>query len=511
MAGGCNVRLRSSLRQIQEVRMFTYDMPEGYTFDDVLLVPGKSDFLPGEADVSTRLSRRVTLNIPLVSAAMDTVTESAMAISMAQEGGIGVIHRNLSIEDQAFEVAKVKKSESGLILDPVTVHPEQKISDALEIMQRYHISGLPVAVDGKAVGILTNRDLRFEKHMDRTVAEVMTGGDKLITGKPGIGLEEAKEVLHANRIEKLLIVDDAGLLKGLITVKDIEKAAAYPVACKDEWGRLRVAGAIGTGPDRLERAAALVAARADVLVIDTAHGHSRNVIDTVREVKAAHPDTDVIAGNVATEEGARALAEAGADAIKIGMGPASICTTRVVSGVGVPQLTAVAAAAVVARQHDIPLIADGGIKFSGDLAKAIAAGADSIMIGGLFAGTEESPGETILYQGRTYKLYRGMGSLEAMREREGSRNRYGQGDGVDQKKLVPEGIEGRVPHKGPLTYIVAQLVGGLRAGMGYCGCRTIAALQESARFMRVSDASLQESHVHDVFIAKEAPNYRREG
>jgi len=490
--------------------MFTYDMPEGYTFDDVLLVPGKSDFLPGDADVSTRLSRRVMLNIPLVSAAMDTVTESAMAISMAQEGGIGVIHRNLSIEEQAFEVAKVKKSESGLILDPVTVHPEQKISDALEIMQRYHISGLPVAVNGKAVGILTNRDLRFEKHMDRTVAEVMTGGDKLITGKPGIGLEEAKEVLHANRIEKLLIVDDAGLLKGLITVKDIEKAAAYPVACKDEWGRLRVAGAIGTGPDRLERAAALIAARADVLVIDTAHGHSRNVIDTVREVKAAHPDTDVIAGNVATEEGARALAEAGADAIKIGMGPASICTTRVVSGVGVPQLTAVAAAAKVARQYDIPLIADGGIKFSGDLAKAIAAGADSIMIGGLFAGTEESPGETILYQGRTYKLYRGMGSLEAMREREGSRNRYGQGDGVDQKKLVPEGIEGRVPHKGPLTYIVAQLVGGLRAGMGYCGCRSIPALQENARFMRVSDASLQESHVHDVFIAKEAPNYRRE-
>ncbi len=490
--------------------MFTYDMPEGFTFDDVLLMPGESDFLPGDADVSTLFSRNVRLNIPLVSAAMDTVTEAAMAIAMAQEGGLGVIHRNLPVEDQALEVAKVKKSESGLILDPVTVHPEQQISEALEIMQRYRISGLPVAVDGKAVGILTNRDLRFEKRMDRTVAEVMTGGDKLITGKPGIGLEEAKEVLHENRIEKLLIVDSDGRLEGLITVKDIEKAAAYPAACKDEWGRLRVAGAIGTGPDRHERANALVAAGADVLVIDTAHGHSRNVIETVREVKAAHPGTDVVAGNVATEQGARALAESGADGLKIGMGPASICTTRVVSGVGVPQLTAVAAASGVAREFGIPVIADGGIKFSGDIAKALASGADSVMIGGLFAGTEESPGETILYQGRTYKLYRGMGSLEAMREREGSRNRYGQDESTDQRKLVPEGIEGRVPHKGPLTYIVAQLVGGVRAGMGYCGCRTMAELQENARFMRVSDASLQESHVHDVFIAKEAPNYRRE-
>ncbi len=491
--------------------MFSYDMPDGYTFDDVLLVPGESDFLPADADLTTRLSRNVALNIPLVSAAMDTVTESAMAIAMAQEGGIGVIHRNLSIEDQALEVAKVKKSESGLILDPVTVHPQQKISEALEIMQRYRISGLPVAVEGKAVGILTNRDLRFEKRMDRLVSDVMTGGDKLITGKPGIGLEEAKEVLHENRIEKLPIVDDAGKLAGLITVKDIEKAATYPVACKDEWGRLRVAGAIGTGPDRLERAAALIAAGADLLVIDTAHGHSQNVIDTVGEVKAAYGGTDVVAGNVATEEGAKALADAGADALKIGMGPASICTTRVVSGVGVPQLTAVAAAAKVAMQSGIPVIADGGIKFSGDIPKALASGADSIMIGGLFAGTEESPGETILYQGRTFKLYRGMGSLEAMREREGSRNRYGQDDSTDQHKLVPEGIEGRVPHKGPLTYIVAQLVGGLRAGMGYCGCRTIAELHTNARFMRVSDASLQESHVHDVFIAKEAPNYRREG
>ncbi len=491
--------------------MFTYDMPEGYTFDDVLLVPGESNFLPSDADVSTQLSRNVRLNIPLLSAAMDTVTESAMAIAMAQEGGMGVIHRNLAIEEQAHEVAKVKKSESGLILDPVTVHPDQKISEALEIMQHNRISGLPVSVDGRAVGILTNRDLRFEKRMDRTVSEVMTGGDKLITGSPGISLDQAKEVLHDNRIEKLPIVDSEGRLQGLITVKDIEKTATFPAACKDEWGRLRVAAAIGTGPDRVERALAVIEAGADVLVIDTAHGHSQNVIDTVREVKKAHPGTDVIAGNVATGEGAAALAEAGADALKIGMGPASICTTRVVSGVGVPQLTAIAAAAVVGKKHGIPVIADGGIKFSGDIPKALASGADSVMLGGLFAGTEESPGETILYQGRTYKLYRGMGSLEAMKEREGSRNRYGQVEGTDNNKLVPEGIEGRVPHKGPLTYIVAQLVGGLRAGMGYCGCRTIGELQEKARFMRVSDASLQESHVHDVFIAKEAPNYRREG
>jgi IMP dehydrogenase len=430
-----------------------------------------------------------------------------MAIAMAQEGGIGVVHRNLPIDEQALEVAKVKKSESGMIVDPVTVHPDQRIADALEIMQRYRISGLPVTVDGHLVGILTNRDLRFEKHVERKVAEVMTREDRLITGQSGIGLEEAKEVLHANRIEKLLIVDAKGNLEGLITVKDIEKAAQFPAACKDALGRLRVAAAIGTGADRLERAERLVAVGADVLVIDTAHGHSANVIDTVREVKNAHPDTDVIAGNVATEEGARALAESGADALKVGMGPASICTTRVVSGVGVPQLTAIAAAARVAKEFDIPVIGDGGIKFSGDIPKALAAGADSVMIGGLFAGTEESPGETILYQGRTYKLYRGMGSLEAMREREGSRNRYGQDDGSD--KLVPEGIEGRVPHKGPLTYIVAQLVGGLRAGMGYCGCRTVSDLHEEARFMRASSASLQESHVHDVFIAKEAPNYRR--
>ncbi len=488
--------------------MFTYDIPEGYTFDDVLLVPDASDFLPRDAEVTTRLSRRVLLRIPLVSAAMDTVTESAMAIAMAQEGGIGVIHRNLSIDDQAQSVEKVKKSESGMILDPITVHPDQPISGALEIMHRYRISGLPVTQDGCLVGILTNRDLRFEKRLDRRVSEVMTK-DNLISGRPGIDLEEAKEILHANRIEKLLIVDDKGRLQGLITVKDIEKAAQYPAACKDALGRLRVGGAVGTGEDRQLRAERLVAAGADVLIIDTAHGHSESVIETVAEMKGAYPEIDVIAGNVATTEGARALAKAGADALKVGMGPASICTTRVVSGVGVPQLSAIAAAAQVAQEFDIPLVADGGIKFSGDITKALAAGADSVMIGSLFAGTEESPGETILYQGRTYKLYRGMGSLEAMREREGSRNRYFQDEELEQMKLVPEGIEGRVPHKGPLTYIVGQLVGGLKAGMGYCGCRTIADLHEKARFMRVSGASLQESHVHDVFIAKEAPNYRR--
>ncbi|MGE3499651.1 MAG: IMP dehydrogenase, partial [Candidatus Binatia bacterium] len=463
--------------------MFTYDMPEGFTFDDVLLVPGASSFLPRDAEVSTRLSRRVTLNIPLVSAAMDTVTEAAMAIAMAQEGGIGVIHRNLSIDQQAREVDKVKKSESGMIIDPVTVHPDQPIAAALEVMRRYKISGLPVTVDGRLVGILTNRDLRFEKQLYRKVSEVMTR-ESLVTAAPGISLEEAKEILHQHRIEKLLIVDGSGRLRGLITVKDINKAAQFPDACKDSFGRLRVGGAIGTGDDRRERSERLVAAGVDVLVIDTAHGHSSNVIETVEEIKAAFPDIDVIAGNIATAEGARALAEAGADGLKVGMGPASICTTRVVSGVGVPQLTAIAAAARVAREFGLPVIADGGIKFSGDIPKALAAGADSVMIGGLFAGTEESPGETILYQGRTYKLYRGMGSLEAMRDREGSRNRYMQ-DEEEQMKLVPEGIEGRVPHKGPLSYIIAQLVGGLKAGMGYAGCRTIADLQEHARFMRV--------------------------
>jgi IMP dehydrogenase len=428
---------------------------------------------------------------------------------MAQEGGIGAVHRNLSVDQQALEVEKVKKWESGMILDPVTVDPEQHIADALEVMHRYHISGLPVTKDGQLVGILTHRDLRFEKRLDRKVGEVMTR-ENLITGRPGIGLEEAKEILHANRIEKLLIVDGQNRLKGLITVKDIQKAAQFPNACKDQFGRLRVAAAIGTGDDTEERVARLARAGADAVVIDTAHGHTAAVIETVRKVKATHAAMEVIAGNVATTDGARALARAGADAIKVGMGPASICTTRVISGVGVPQLTAIAECAKLANDYGIPVIADGGIKYSGDISKALAAGAHSVMIGGLFAGTEESPGETILYQGRTYKLYRGMGSLEAMRDREGSRNRYMQDDETEQLKLVPEGIEGRVPHKGSLAFIVTQLVGGLKAGMGYCGCRTIAAMHEKARFVRVSNASLAESHVHDVFMTKEPPNYRRE-
>jgi IMP dehydrogenase len=489
--------------------MFSYDIPEGLTFDDVLLLPAESNFMPHEADTGTQLTRQVRLNIPIMSAAMDTVTESGTAIAIAQEGGIGAIHRNLSAERQAMEVAKVKKSESGMILDPVTVDPEQRLADAVEIMARYRISGLPVTENGVLVGILTNRDLRFEKRLDRKVRDVMTC-DNLITGSPDIELDEAKEILHAHRIEKLLIVDSERRLKGLITVKDIQKAAQFPNACKDHLGRLRVAAAIGTGEDREERVERLVRAGADVVVIDTAHGHSGAVIDTVKEIKRNHPTLEVIAGNVATAEGARALAGAGADAMKVGMGPASICTTRVVSGVGVPQLSAIANCAAVARDHGIPVIADGGIKFSGDVVKALAGGADTVMIGGLFAGTEESPGETILYQGRTYKLYRGMGSLDAMREREGSRNRYMQDDEVEPMKLVPEGVEGRVPYKGTLSVIVTQLVGGLRAGMGYCGCRTIGELHEQARFIRVSSASVEESHVHDVYMTKEPPNYRKE-
>ncbi len=488
--------------------MFSYDMPEGLTFDDVVLVPGESDFLPKDADISTQLTKQIRLNIPLISAAMDTVTEARTAIALAQEGGIGAIHRNLSIVDQVREVERVKKWEAGMILDPVTIDADIQIAEALEVMHRHNISGLPVTRNGGLVGILTNRDLRFEKRLDRKVSEVMTK-DNLVTGHPGIGLEEAKEILHANRIEKLLIVDAQNRLHGLITVKDIQKSAQHPNACKDQFGRLRVAAACGTGEDREERIERLVRAGADALVIDTAHGHSANVIETVQEIKMRFPATEVIAGNVATAEGARALASAGADAIKVGMGPGSICTTRIVSGVGVPQLTAVADCSRVARDYGIPVIADGGIKFSGDLPKALAAGADSVMIGSLFAGTEESPGETILYQGRTYKAYRGMGSLEAMREREGSRNRYMQDD-EDQLNLVPEGIEGRVPYKGSLSIIATQLVGGLRAGMGYCGCRTIPSLHEKARFMKITGASLAEGHVHDVTMTKEPPNYRRE-
>lgn len=489
--------------------MLPAEIPEGLTFDDVLLVPAASDFMPKEADVSTVLTRHITLNVPLVSAAMDTVTESRAAIAMAQAGGIGIIHRNLSITAQAEEVGKVKKHESGMIADPITVRPDQPIAQAREIMERFHISGLPVTVEGKLVGILTNRDLRFEKHLDRLVAEVMTK-DRLVTTRPGVSLDEAKETLHRHRIEKLLVVDEEMRLKGLITVKDIEKTSQHPRACKDPLGRLRVGAAIGTGDDREARGEALVQAGADVLVIDTAHGHTKSVIDTLTMVKHTFPGVEVIAGNVATAEGTRDLIEAGADGVKVGMGPASICTTRVVSGVGVPQMMAITESVRIAERTGIPVISDGGIRFSGDMVKALAAGAHSVMIGSLFAGTEESPGETILYQGRTYKLYRGMGSLEAMREREGSRNRYFQDDGDSARKLVPEGIEGRVPYKGALSVIIDQMVGGLKAGMGYTGCRTLAELRTNAKFVRITSSGLRENHVHDVIITKEAPNYRME-
>jgi IMP dehydrogenase len=482
------------------------ELAEGLTFDDVLLVPAASAVMPRDADVATRLSRQIALNIPLVSAAMDTVTESRMAIAMAQEGGIGFVHRNMPVAAQALEVEKVKKSESGMISDPVTVSPEQRIEDALAIMRRFQISGLPVTHGGRLVGILTHRDLRFEKRLDRLVGEVMTK-DNLVTAKPGISLEQAKEILHANRIEKLLVVDDQYRLRGLITVKDIQKTIEYPLACKDEQGRLRVGAAIGVGPDREERVEALVRAGVDVLAVDTAHGHSQNVLDAVRDIKAAHRDLDVVAGNVGTDEGARALVKAGADAVKIGMGVGSICTTRIISGVGVPQLTAVLGAVRGVAGTDVPIIADGGVRYSGDITKALAAGADAVMIGSLFAGTEESPGDTILFQGRTYKLYRGMGSIEAMKE--GSRDRYFQAEEPDMK-LVPEGIEGRVPYKGSLAFNIHQLVGGLKAGMGYCGCRSLAELRTSARFLRVSVAAVRESHVHDVVVTKEAPNYRLE-
>jgi IMP dehydrogenase len=482
-------------------------LPVGLTFDDVLLLPAESAILPRDVDVSTRLSARIPLNIPLVSAAMDTVTESRTAIAMAQEGGIGIIHRNLSASAQAAEVEKVKKFESGMISDPITVEPEQKISEAQAIMQQYGISGLPVTKRGKLVGILTNRDLRFEKKTDRLVSEVMTK-ENLITVRPGVDLDDAKELLHQHRIEKLLVVDGDFQLKGLITVKDIEKKIQYPFACKDERGRLRVGAAVGVGPDWEERVESLVRAGADLITVDTAHGHSKNVMDVVRQIRRRYPDLDVAGGNVATEEGAQALIDAGVSAVKVGVGPGSICTTRVVSGVGVPQLTAIASCAKIAERRNIPIIADGGIKYSGDITKALAAGASSVMIGSLFAGTEESPGETILYQGRTYKVYRGMGSLGAMKQ--GSRDRYGQADVDDSMKLVPEGIEGQVPYKGSLSFNIHQLVGGLRSGMGYLGSADITALRARARFMQITSAGLKEGHVHDVFITKEAPNYRVE-
>ncbi|MGC8793707.1 MAG: IMP dehydrogenase [Bryobacteraceae bacterium] len=484
--------------------MIPEHIPEGLTFDDVLLVPARSAVLPSQVDTRTRLSRHIELNIPIVSAAMDTVTEAQLAIALAREGGIGIIHRNQSIERQAEEVDRVKRSEAGMIVDPVTMSPEQPIREALEVMKRYRISGVPVTRNGKLVGILTNRDLRFETELDQPIANVMTR-ENLITVPVGTTLEEAERILHRHRIEKLLVVDEEYNLKGLITVKDIQKKLKYPNAAKDAQGRLRVGAAIGVTGDYLERAQELVRKKVDVLVIDSAHAHSERVMEAVRSIRRKLPDVELIAGNVATYEGAADLIALDVDAIKVGIGPGSICTTRVVTGAGVPQLTAIAECAKAARPAGIPIIADGGIKYSGDITKAIAAGADTVMIGSLFAGTDESPGELILYQGRTFKSYRGMGSLGAM---VGSgADRYGQeGSG----KLVPEGIEGRVPSKGPLAELVFQLVGGLKAGMGYCGCATIRELQEKARFLRITPAGLRESHVHDVIITKEAPNYRLE-
>jgi IMP dehydrogenase len=480
---------------------------EALTFDDVLLEPARSDLLPSEADITTRLTRNIPLNIPLLSAAMDTVTDSRMAIAMAQQGGMGIIHKNMTIDGQADEVDRVKRSESGMIVNPITMSPDQKIHEAMEVMKRYRISGLPITSSGKLVGILTNRDLRFETRLNIKISDLMTK-ENLITVPVGTTLEEAESILHRHRVEKLPVVDSKYRLKGLITVKDIQKKIAYPNACKDNLGRLRVGAAIGATGDYLDRAAALCKAGVDVLVIDTAHGHSSRVMDAVKQVKRKFPEIDVIAGNVATEAGAAALAKAGVDAIKVGMGPGSICTTRVVSGAGVPQITAVLDCSKVAHRSGIPVIADGGIKFSGDITKALAAGGDSVMIGSLFAGTDESPGETILYQNRSYKVYRGMGSLEAMKS--GSRDRYGQEGAFFEGKLVPEGIEGMVPYKGSVEVMIPQLTGGLRAGMGYCGCRSISELQRRSRFIRITSFGLKESHVHDVLVTKEAPNYRTE-
>ncbi|MBI4773985.1 MAG: IMP dehydrogenase [Deltaproteobacteria bacterium] len=477
----------------------------GLTFDDVLLLPGYSRLLPKDVDVRTRLTRSVQLKIPLLSAAMDTVTESRTAISIARQGGLGFIHKNMSIEAQTMEVQKVKKSESGMIVDPVTVNPDQKLHEVLDIMSRYRISGVPVVNENRyVVGIITNRDLRFETNLDQPVRAVMTSKN-LITARPGITLEESKALLHKNRIEKLLVVNEEGLLQGLITIKDIEKVYKYPDSCKDEMGRLRVGAAVGIAPDREKRLEALLKAEVDVILFDAAHGHSKGVIDAVRDSKKNFGDFQCVAGNVATAEGFRSIVDAGADAVKVGVGPGSICTTRVVAGAGVPQISAIMNCKPVSEETDIPLIADGGIKFSGDVTKALAAGADVVMIGSLFAGTDESPGETVLYQGRTYKVYRGMGSIEAMKA--GSGDRYMQ-DVEQESKLVPEGIVGRVPYRGPLSSSVYQLMGGLRAGMGYAGCESIRELQTKSKFIRITAAGLRESHVHDVIITKEAPNYR---
>lgn len=483
------------------------DIKDGLTFDDILLMPQESSVLPYETSLTTYLTKNIKLNIPIVSAAMDSVTESAMAIAMAREGGIGMIHKNLTIEEQAYEVNIVKKSESGMISNPVTINPEQQLHEVLEIMAQYRISGLPVTVDNKLVGILTNRDLRFETNLNLKVKDIMTK-DNLVTAQEGISIEDAKALLHKYRIEKLPIISVNGDLTGLITIKDIKKAIDYPNAAKDSRGRLRVGAAIGATGDKFERLEALIAAGVDVVTVDTAHGHSKNVIETIKEVKKCYPNLDLIAGNIATAEACEALIAAGVDGVKVGIGPGSICTTRIVTGVGVPQITAIMDAVSVARKYNIPVIADGGIKYSGDMVKALAVGASSIMLGSLLAGVEESPGETILYQGRTYKMYRGMGSIGAMKK--GSKDRYFQSNVDNDKKFVPEGIEGKVPYRGDLASNIYQLVGGIKSGMGYIGAESIVELQKRAKFVRISSSGLKESHVHDVIITKEAPNYRVE-
>jgi IMP dehydrogenase len=483
-------------------------LEEALTFDDVLLVPAYSEILPREVDLSTRITRRIGLNVPLVSAAMDTVTEARLAITIAQEGGIGIIHKSMSIDAQAREVGRVKKFESGVIKDPITVSPEMSIREVLDLTRSRGISGVPVVVGRKAVGIVTHRDLRFELQLDAPVSSVMTPQERLVTVREDAPKEEVLELLHRHRIEKLLVVNGAHELVGMVTVKDFQKATEFPRACKDERGRLRVGAAVGTTPDTLERVAALREAGVDLLVVDTAHGHSKGVIETVRRIKAKWADCQVVAGNIATPEAARALVDAGADAVKVGIGPGSICTTRIVAGVGVPQISAVANVAESLRGKDVTVISDGGIRFSGDVAKAIAAGAHAVMIGGLFAGTEESPGDVELYQGASYKSYRGMGSLGAMAERHGSADRYFQDAATELEKLVPEGVEGRVPYKGSVVTILQQLAGGLRAAMGYTGSRNITELRTRPVFVRVTGAGVRESHVHDVSITKEAPNYR---
>ncbi|MFW6147627.1 MAG: IMP dehydrogenase [Thermodesulfobacteriota bacterium] len=485
--------------------MDSQSIKEALTFNDILLVPGESKVLPKEVQVATRLSKNIALNIPITSAAMDTVTESDTAIALARQGGLGFIHKNMSIERQAMEVEKVKKSESGMIVDPITIDPDQRISEVLDIMQKYKISGVPVVKGGNLLGIITNRDLRFETNLDKTVKEVMTK-ENLATVPVGTTLEESKAILHQRRIEKLLVVDEMGKLQGLITIKDIEKIRKYPNSCKDNLGRLRVGAAVGVSADRVERLEKLFSAHVDIIVIDAAHGHTAGVIEAVEDTKRRFPTLELVAGNVATPEGTRALIEAGADAVKVGIGPGSICTTRVIAGVGVPQMTAIMDCADEAVKYDIPIIADGGIRYSGDITKALAGGASAIMIGSLLAGIEESPGETVMFQGRTYKVYRGMGSIDAMKE--GSKDRYFQDEMREEAKLVPEGIVGRVPYRGPLANTIYQLIGGLKSGMGYVGAENIKELQSKAKFIKITAAGLREGHVHDVIITTEAPNYQ---